>query len=1653
MAVITQIELANYLGEGYKVDGRRTLEEWNPLYRAVTLPLRGQSAAIQIENGDGKSSISEGCIYLLSRDRRLKDKVFSRCAPSDKGWSHVRIEFGIKEPGESILQQDLITETPEEFPGATYVVGMCTNRDTKEANFYIYNGTLNDAPVYKQTENGLVLIDNETFKKSVERIGGSKWNKWSRKADWEEDIKQYVDTEVIRQNVEFQITGAGDASAMLHNIKPEAGESFDAAFFRHLIAPELLKNPMGNESEKDEHHFEDTIVKSLQGVSAAMVEIAAKETEYEHASNALTRFEPVIEKAERVIKADTEYKNELATIVDEAAIIHAIVVADPVPGIPQAQMNAPWLNDNRVVEALSHLVIDKREGVLITDEGLSSLTGIAVGEINKRSKESVATDSQLIDLAQHLKNFSAPTQGQRSSTNAAQHIDSKEHLKKDGRGGRRYAKTCYRLNESLALLKAISALSGARTSGLDDILTKAFGIAMNEIDTNAYRRERNKLSNGLAKAKAEFQAARDAENARQAEVENLEQQVIEAEANQVAYSDFVRRKSEFPEHLHETPLAALEWSRNAYKAAQEALSNHKTKVGLLTAGYESWIALTTQHGKVPLKNVLSELNGQHSKLLNDKVDANKSLKDARTQETKLREAHIAEDKKLLGLKTKLTKFVELKDQLPVFHEIFGDVDPDALNPQAALSNANDKKSKLVEQTIKADSLQKQFERLQPGIDLFASIFGDSDVALLNPVADLQALNDQISIEDNTINEHQPFVDALSWFNDKHPGKAPAQWLAATAEQRQVLNTERIENKNKITNLNGELDDLEKFAVADDRVYSQALKMLADANIKYERLYDVISTTVNGDRRKHLLSLFSSTLSAPVVASINDADITTAALEKGRATVPVFLKDQLVRFAKDGEVESSGDLSFNFLVGRRTRQVDILLDPNLSNEEKTRIGQEIQTLETRNQILTEQLEKIAEDSQEVQSVLMARDAIAKGSVDKHTVATALLDKLQAQLPALNRRASSESLSAIEHMKQFIANGGKDKLTQLIQTDIPALKAAMDSVVAEITTLNQQTTDEANKARASAREFKSLGGETEFNRIADEIAKLEPHVESLLESIGAASDKLTKLDELAIFSGNQLSTFEQTYYTNVKDIEAAIKFETDGNAAFMQAAEQAGLNAANEVEKATNRLSGIDFEKAERYLDSVKAGDRDITERIANAKAAKTKAAGDVVIAEKAIQRFEVNIADITPLVEELHEMAMAARDQYAKIATLGDDVRQKYLTANTINHEISKFANEVRITCLGDNPGTSVENRAAIYNLKESIAALKIDTQQLLRLDNIRKAASYDFNEKRNEFCDKARNKEIKGLSHLEIEEIATAKTIDELDHVNKLKGRIELQIQEKKADLQKSKELAEESKNASIDNMSKFAQQAEINLKLMDRVMQKTPNGRFYIDVQIADHDHVLRVVESLLEEIQDRERSSRERSPVMLNEDIAKRKEMYRDLVKRAIYRNLFINPVVEFSHTGIWGGARKPMNNEMSKGQITALHLMWMIKQAEYSLQLVASRYSSKRERDAALKNSQRILFFDGLFSNLSNDNIIDDAFQGLKFVGDNFQLIGLLHHPRYVNNSDIFPIHLVGKRFRSRGDQNHRGFMAVQPWQKDGEMAMFASFFKHKIEESHD
>ena len=380
--------------------------------------------------------------------------------------------------------------------------------------------------------------------------------------------------------------------------------------------------------------------------------------------------------------------------------------------------------------------------------------------------------------------------------------------------------------------------------------------------------------------------------------------------------------------------------------------------------------------------------------------------------------------------------------------------------------------------------------------------------------------------------------------------------------------------------------------------------------------------------------------------------------------------------------------------------------------------------------------------------------------------------------------------------------------------------------------------------------------------------------------------------------------------------------------------------------------------------------------------------------------------------------------------------------------ILAYADALQLGCLGESPSTSTGTKAAIANLRVSIKELNIDTKMLVQCQRARGSAQTAFVEERNRFCEQARDGRIKGLQLPEIDRIAEATTLAQLNAIHQIREKIRATIDEYAEKLAKLRETMETNKAATIDSLVKFARQAKTNLKILDDVMARTPDARFFVEADVADEDTIRRIIESLISEIQDREQAAHDRNPIALNKDIERRNKSYKEEIHKQIYANIFAKERVYFAHAAIWDGVKSPLTGEgggLSTGQRTALMMMWLIKQAEYSLTRAALMFGSRKQQKAALKSAQRIMFFDGLFSNLSNEDYIDHAFQGLKDVDENFQLIGLIHNPHYVNNKDIFPVHLVGKKKVGVKGGKRRRFVTVEPWQDDNGMITYTSAFR--------
>jgi hypothetical protein len=1671
MASVSSIEVSNFLCDGYEPGG-----EWVPLYRGVTLRLFGSPAALQIDNGGGKSSLTDGCLYLLSRDRRLKPKVEDRAAPPDKGWTHVRIEFIERDTHDDVLQGDLITQSPENAPGTHYVVGLCWNRG-KEPIFYRYKGVLSDAPSYRVVDDRLELVANDEFRKSVEAMERVVWNKWGNIHDWQSEISGFTNMDIIRQNVEFQIEGAGDYSAMVTKVKQQRGQRYDEMFFRQFIAPELLRRPLGDESDAEEYKFEDALFRTLKPTALALMEIGQKEADLENARSALDMLGPVERRAQDVVEAEVDLEKALGNLATSAALIDALTQRDPLPGVPKPLASRSWMSDKKLMNAVSHLAICRQHGLVITDAGLSELTGVIIGEINRRvpSKKilfaplalgpwlgersarmdqeepttSAANEiSQVLDSKDHLKEDLAENSGPDGARDGAQGLDFKDHLKNKGRGRhRKHPVTGYDLQGALEAVNAVRGLAAADMSDVLSMLPRAFGIG-GEVDTNSYRREADGLAADKEHWVGKVQNAEADQRRLQQEVNELQRGEHEFHEDEIAYQNFLTRAGEFREEYREAPLLAEKWAVDEVEKANDAIAKHDVRCGQLEDALQDYLALKTALGDTTLEAELGSLNSAFVAAQSRHALADRAVKDAHAMLERKRREHGAATQAWRKIEQVQRDLAALFVHQEPYQRIFGDADPDAVNPQKALADAHVQLRKLEGQAGEATRRKASIDAARNRRDLYKDLFGTVAPATLNTASDLAVIVARLTAENDVVAQEQPFVSALASYRLEHPDTAPADRLREIESIKSALLTERIGLDEEHAGILQEVADLDAFAVADERVYSHALKLLTHSGVAFVRLREVICQHANGARREQLLILFSAALSAPVVDSLDTADKATFALEQGKLTVPVFLASGLLAFIDHGPVETSGSLGYTFLVGRRTRQVEITLNPNLVVEEKQRAAGRTAEIVARLEQIRVDLSSYQGTSAGVMTTVAAGQALVRGSVEKATHAAEEIERLTPLHIAAERRASSAALDAIGAQKVYLTNGGDEGYQELTAVTIPRLEQEVAANVALIGTLSAQVTPEAGAAQLAMQSFKRAGGIEELVRMNASLADAGSVVGVVTNEIDEITTRLSfELNPGADDAQKALRAIEVSYEAQRDRLKAAISFESDDGPAFMAGRAEARVTLASSQKAYQTALTGIDFKRAARYVALTRAQDRSFSERLTAAQQKLDATIADLVPMRTRLVDIDSRAAQIRPFVELLHDLAQKLVDRHTQLAILPDDLR---LNAARIVLEpaVLKSALDLQLACMGGQPGTTDEVRAAIHNISVTVEAIELDTSHIVKLQRDLTRVRSEFDRERDEYCRRARSGNIKGLQINEIEKIENARTANDLARLHDLKEVIARQVESERAAVQKISESMQSNKVATIDNLVQLARQAEVNLRILHNVMKRHPSACFKIDVQVASEEKIGDIINRLVSDIQDRETTSRDRSSAASNSDIGERDDDYRNLIHDRIYKDMFLAPSVHFVHTAIRPNGETLFTApgvQLSTGQHTALAMMWLVRHAEYAQARAVMTLGTKREQKAALKGSQRIMFFDGLFSNLSNESYIDAAFHGLKDVGESFQLIGLIHNPHYVNNPRIFPVHLVGKKRRDKNIGRERTFMTFKRWQADNGVAFFTSALK--------
>lgn len=1644
MASIHQIEISNFICEDFESN-----KDWVPLYRGVTFRLFGQSTAFQIDNGGGKTSLSDACLYLLSRDRRLKPKVADRVAPIDKGWTHIRIEFIEKPLDENILQSELITLAPEDAPGTTYVIGFCWSRG-KEPFFYRYQGTLADAPCYKQTDNSLELVSNETFKKSVERLPGAVWNRWGSISEWNEEVGLLTNMDIIKQNVEFQVEGAGDYSAMITKVKKRGNERWDQAFFRDLIAPELLRQPVSDDGDVEDAKFENVLLKTLKPTATALVDIANANSALADVENALHTFGSVESRAEAVVVANGAYQEAINSVKENASVIYNLAVRSPLPGVPAIPAGAQWLKEKALISLLGDMVVDKDHGILITETGLGKIPGVQISEVSRiGSSKRIYCGNDAIDFRYLLQQFEQTnTSDQADSLDVEPTAPLKIELKPKKE---RRAASGFTFETALEIVSNCGNRSSASAINSEELLRRVFGIAA-ELDTNPYRREAVELERERSVLVKQKNTLYGESLKLETEKKDLEKGQTEAKDNELAYGNFIEKAGYYPEDLRQSPSKAKDWAQQQHKQAQQKHGDHKERVGRLGSVFASWTELRSHHGVIPLGTVLSEMDRSFSEIQASTTAANEALAIATKSKEDKQAELLNNSRQLSTLKVSVEKLEALKGFEPDYRKIFGNSDPDTLNPQQSLKVANGELQAATNKLSKAKLVRDDIDANVSPRKLYLECFGEADPGKIDPSTVLGEINEDIGIQREELAKYEEFEEAQKLFEDEHPKVSPTDWLAGIEKQRAELTEKDRLAQDEIARTKQEIADMEAFAVADDRVYSNALHTLTASGCSFTRLHEVLASAVQGERLEQCFTMFSAALSAPVVTSVVDAEKATALLEQQRQTVPVFLLEPLLNFAKSGEVTvTENGLVHSFLIGRKTRQVSILLNPGLLEEEKVKADAAIKEITKNRAELARTLVSIAPDSSSVLLAIKADDAVRRGARRICSEARKALRDLEPKLAKAQRNAKPDAMAAIVAMKSYIQLGGDAAYQRLVEETIPELEISEATANEKVEFLSQQATDEAMEALLNMRNFKRFGGDEALISqkaelsIGEEAQKL---LDDEITNLGVRIRDILKPEEER--ANRKLSEINKERSERRDSLVCAIEFETNGDLAFMKNEKDLLEVIEGDIRSILKAMENIDFERAQRYVTSLSADDRSYADRLLEWQGRNNKVSEKQKTVQEQITQIELRLDAVGKFVPRVHQTIFDLIGKLAQLSRLPDSVRNT-LSA-TLPSEIRGYAETVSIAVLGPQAGTSEEIADAWHNLYVTIGSeININAQELADTERKRDEANQSFSKERSYYCQRARSGEIKGLNSLEIDFIESAKTIDQIRKFHELKDRIQKQIDDLHGNLEKITQTMKTNYSATIENLSKLAKLASGNKIILDRVMSKHPSARFEISCDIADEDKIKLMIESLIQEIQDREKALLEKKSSLSNVEIRERDLEYRNLIHRKIYSGIFTETKVEFVHDAIRAGKTlfSEPGERLSTGQHTALAMMWLVRHAEYVQTRVAMMHGTRREQKKALRGSQRVMFFDGLFSNLSNESYINAAFHGLKDVGDNFQLIGLIHNPYYVNNPQIFPTHLIGKRVH--GKTSDRTFMAFKPWQSDNGMLFATTAVRHN-EESH-
>ncbi|MFN3628908.1 MAG: hypothetical protein ACK4XK_02435, partial [Casimicrobiaceae bacterium] len=1476
MAHINRIEIVNYLCEGWVPS--MGVANWRPLWPANVINLCGASTAVQIPNGGGKTSLTNAVLYLLSQDRVLKRRFLDRCSPAGMVPTHIRIEFAILH-GQDLTQRDLMTPDPQSSPAETFVIGVCANRDDDSPRFYRYSGVLEDVPACRTLGTSIEFMTAAAIQANLKQVRGH-WNQWSTTAEWGKVVEAFMSPDVVRQNVMFHRDGAGDASAAFSKVTAGPGERFDEAYFRQVVAPQLLTNVMGDSAEEDERNVEDTILKSMGSFIEAKLQVETKEA-YLNGRQALEgEFRPVMDAADKIEVARVAYQTQLQTLAVDAAFLTRFADARDtrMPGVPRDL--AEFSLDAKVRDCLKAMVLDKDGSILIESAGLAALLGIPTGRLNESAGRTSAsqaaiphqaTSAQVIDL----------------------YCDSKIP---ESHGGRRNSLRHY----SQQAARDLASRRAGDVAEHHRILDQAFDFARTTVDTNVFRHNLRRLSRAKTALKGEIADVERAGRVAEVDQENLEKQVKEWKENQGAFQEFCAQLQLIPADLHETPAQVENWLETEIQTRVDAVSDHKLRVGILTGGWDELKQVRNELGLIGIDERLAEVTDEREQLESTKASrttaarlAQKERDDAASSGTTLR----------LELEKAIARIGGLSEHMQgyeAFISLFGQVDPVKVGPPVKENTDIGKaKLRLESQRRTAVQAQEKLQLLANSTKSFRQLFGEVDPRVATPQKDHRALLESQAGAQAVYQQHQPLAESLESHLER-TGRSPTDWLRATdAAHAAALEKARVARE-AVRNLDLELAALDNLDEVGNADYAAAHDALTDAGLDLTRAQHVIlGLQLSKDETLPLLAALAPLLDAPVAVDIDRAEAALAVLQQGGHDVPVLLLDPLVALLKQGpDHDSSTTSSLGVFAGAKSRRMRAIVDPQALVEERAAVSGRRDERQALVEEAMAQAELLTPHTDGYRQALSAQDAVVQGSAAKVNAAQAELSALEPRIAAAERLVTPEAIALLRDAKAFVEAGGTEALSTLSLEveDLSGQLVRVDDRLAEIAPL---VTQEAFVAHDGARKFVMGGGHKTFQELKEKRASVEIQVAAIDAAMPGLQAKLTRfVDELQRASEREL-TFMSTFQSTWDRLTRAKTFQEDGSAAFMESHAHVltGLVTARD---ALNPLRSINYARAQAFKQHQGQDEAELQRQIAAAKARRAGAKFKVEALRGSEEALDGDIAEAGLASDALHELAFFLCDRRNAAAPFEEDLRNREVGSSRAESHEAYPAAEALFWQLRDwRPDQGRFDRTTISILRADVEA--IDAARTGKnVGDARKHATRvrtDFERVREDFCNKARAATNGGFSEAEIEAIQNANSTEGLTALAEISGRLRDQLAAEQAELVELRQSTEVVESASIETLTRLVESCKGNLLTMNTVMARNSNARFTIEAEVISTEDIKKLMEDLRDHIESRKREAKDRQKLS-------RTTVDTNLgtdIRRALIDRIFMKPSVQFIHVGM--------------------------------------------------------------------------------------------------------------------------------------------------------